>query len=612
VSRGEAVEPLVDPWIPVCLLCRFFVALLSDFTPPDGWRPIDLVRPSILHMLGTGFTTAEFAVSFYVDLAAREIALEALHEFGERSVVGNAHGYRLKNEHENSVTPFWICFTLRDFLNFVSRAADARAPHLLSLPRIDERNVKRTGRFTKTAPFLDFIVNSIHIFDAQPDQANTAAYFALMALIQMVGEVSQRLETTAPIEALASANVFDELAKVVPIRQPLISLMAHIKSIAPALAGRLDALYSSLSVVAPPRRSRSNREAILAQFTAARTAFEETLDEADINEESSELICVACREPIDMQSQVYVLKWSGRFPTMCSHYIHHECASRLPQPFCPLCRRDASFETPILRPGYTEAQKTSASEALDYLIDQTAGVGIERSLRQIGQWLEFDPEASMPDAFKKLIQSIIITSTDWKRRREIPLLYFASQLSSAVSVDDFDRFLHDAWPAGSPPLKSAAILWNSWVEWAGNSLPMRPLAAIPADSCELFLKRLPTQFSDLFTGAFFGRAMTGTSHDFCCCLQCGQLMEIRNGAVPTMEAHGVICGAALIMMITGRACTVLATLDFAEEMGVPIAPLYLTEAGDESVGFALGLPLVLSESRRRTVISEFLTGHYNM
>jgi hypothetical protein len=49
VSDGGTVEEGLDPWLPVGLLCRLFVALLSDFTPPGGWEPLDLIPRTVLH-----------------------------------------------------------------------------------------------------------------------------------------------------------------------------------------------------------------------------------------------------------------------------------------------------------------------------------------------------------------------------------------------------------------------------------------------------------------------------------------------------------------------------------------------------------------------------------
>jgi hypothetical protein len=228
--------------------------------------------------------------------------------------------------------------------------------------------------------------------------------------------------------------------------------------------------------------------------------------------------------------------------------------------------------------------------------------------------LDIDTDARIPDAFKKVIQSIIVASTEWRGRADVPLIRFASQLSSAVSGDDFDRILQDVWPNGDSPLKSAAILWNSWVEWAGNSLPLRRLAETSANSGKLFLSRLPTQFSDLFTSAFFGTELAADSawhpREFFFCLKCGQLIPVHGEIPVLLIGHGTTCGAVLFMKITGQDCTQLVSFDFVDDMEFVIRPIYLTEAGDESVGLVLGLPLVLSESRRRTVIVELLSGQY--
>jgi hypothetical protein len=159
-SDGEFVEPLVEPWMPACLLCRFFVALLSNFTPPDGWNLSDLVPSIILHLLAIDPATASMAIKPFSSDENRQIALVCL--------INGTQAYKTKSSHTNSVTPFWIYIDL---------------PEFLSLPRIDEVNGRMTAGFTTTPPFIDSI--------AKPEQSNIATYFALLGLIQMTAEVSR-------------------------------------------------------------------------------------------------------------------------------------------------------------------------------------------------------------------------------------------------------------------------------------------------------------------------------------------------------------------------------------------------------------------------------------
>jgi hypothetical protein len=294
--------------------------------------------------------------------------------------------------------------------------------------------------------------------------------------------------------------------------------------------------------------------------------------------------------------------------------MHDECARRLDSPFCPLCRRLATVVTPILSPGCTNAQKEAGREALQRQLARGGDAGLERSLNQIGQWLELNPDNRIPDGFRKVIESIIVSSTKFPGASGFPLIHFASELSSAMSGDDFERLIRSVWPRGDSPLKSAAILWNIWAEWSGAALPLRPLADIPAIPSDLFLFRLPTRFSDLFTNDFYGHELTvrsrGRSCEFLCCLKCGALVAVDAPAAVVVIAHGEDCGSILFMVITGAPCSALLTFDLSEGEVHGIPALYLTEAGDESLGLVLELPLVLSESRRRTLIGEILTGRY--
>jgi hypothetical protein len=432
-----------------------------------------------------------------------------------------------------------------------------------------------------------------------------------MALIQMVGEITRVLGTPLPIETLVSANIFENLVKVTSIREPLISLMAHTKAAAPSISDHLDALYSSLQIASPRSTRKVDRAQILAQYAAARDEFQRSHVDDELEPEENQELCVACREPIDVHSHVRVLGWSGRFPTRCSHFIHFECAKHLASPFCPICRRQTGLYTPILLPGYTQAQKAAACEVLKNL---TENGDFERALTEIGQLLEVDQSARIPEGFEKVIQSIIIASSDFEGRVNFPLLDFASKLSLATVDADFDKFLSEVRWEGNPPTRLAAILWNSWVSFIGGNLTERDLKVIPGKRPELFLLALPTKYSDLFTNQFYGTQFSLASHghdgDFCCCLHCGALMMLDDPLPVVVFVHSQVCGRVMMMMLTGSFSTLVVSLDLREGQIVLLPTLYLTEDGDESIGLTLELPLVLSESRRQALLYDTLAGEH--
>jgi hypothetical protein len=597
-SGGKALTEEVEPWLPVCLLCRFFVILLSDFFQPEGWDISDLIRPSVLHFLGSGSVTAQVAAAKYnEDMELKRIALAALHEFGEPFQLNNARSYKLKPEHENLITPFWIYFRMSDFLQFVSRASETKSPHLLQIPRVNEINGKLTGRFVQTKPFHEFIIQSISIFDAEPNQANIAVYFSLMALIQMVGEITRVLETPSPIEFLVSANIFERLVKMTAIREPLISLMAHAKAAAPSISEHLDSVYSSLQIASPRSIRRVDRTQILARYAAAREQFQRAHIGDELEPEENQEICVSCRAPIDVKSEIWVLGWTGRFPTLCSHFMHFECATRLASPFCPICRRPIWLNTPILIAGYTADQKAAACESLNKL---TGEGNFASALVGIGQLLEINPSARIPEGFEKVIQSIIIASSDFSLRVRFPILEFASKLPTATVDEDFDRFLTSVRWNRETPTRIAAILWNCWVSFIGGNLSKKDLSIIPGIPPDLFLLRLPTRYSDLFTNEFYGNqfAAAPPDHhgDFCCCLCCGLLMMITVSLESLIVEHLGSCRRGLLMILTGQSSTLVVSLNIRESRFILHPALYVTEDGDESIGLSLELPLVLSDA----------------
>jgi hypothetical protein len=209
--ESDGAECAVEPWLPACLLCRFFVALLSDFTAPDRWEPSDVTRRSVLHMLALGSVVADDVVGDDITSStAKQVGLEALREFGDPFMVKNQRHYKLKAACENAISPFWIYYDVSTFLKLLSRSADSRPPRLLPLPLPGQ-----AARLVLSAPFVDFVVKAVRIFRARPEQASAAAHFSLLALIQMANDAAQ--ETL--LEAFVRAGVFSDLAAVPGIRQ---------------------------------------------------------------------------------------------------------------------------------------------------------------------------------------------------------------------------------------------------------------------------------------------------------------------------------------------------------------------------------------------------------
>jgi hypothetical protein len=123
---------------------------------------------------------------------------------------------RSKAAYENSITPFWIALEWSEFFECVSRATEAKLPHLLELPSLDKVHGNLTARFIATRVFQDFISRTVRIFEAKPEQASSPAYIALMALIQMITKATRLLQTTAPTEPLVATGVFESLTRVRP------------------------------------------------------------------------------------------------------------------------------------------------------------------------------------------------------------------------------------------------------------------------------------------------------------------------------------------------------------------------------------------------------------
>jgi hypothetical protein len=598
--EGDAIEAGVEPWLPACVLCRFLIVLLSDFVAPDRYDITDLVRPSVLHALASSpLTVADAANMFAAD--HRRLVLDALHELGEPCTVDGAAAFRLKAAHEDLFTPFWLFVRMPDFLGFVARAANAKRPHLLAVPPVGAAAAALAG----SAPLLDFIARAAALLATQ---TAAPAHFALMALVQMVAAAAR-----APAEALVAAGVFESLAAVPALREPLVALMAHAKAAAPSAASRLDALYASLPAPAIAAVHRTDRARILGRFAAARDAFQRSIGPDEESPDTDAPLCVSCREPIDRATQLPALGWSGAAPALCPHFMHTECAARLQAPVCPVCRRLTVAVTPVLRPECTAAQRIAGAAALGKLLDRG---GLPTALELAAQLLDVGGAAALPPPFEVVLRSIVIASGACERRGECPLVAFAARLSTAAADADFERFVAEVWPGGDAPLKSAAILWNCWAECAGGRVGRRELAALRAPPVEIFLCQLPERFSDLFTNEFYGLELAAAREvdDACflCCLKCGALMSVIGSLVQAMLDHARYCRMVLCMVITGKAATVILTFTFGTNEVRMVPPIYRTEAGDESVGWLLRLPLVLAKSRHSTLLSEVLMGEYSI
>jgi hypothetical protein len=439
-----------------------------------------------------------------------------------------------------------------------------------------------------------------------------------MALIQMMIEATRLLQTTAPIESLVATGVFESLARVRPIRDPLVSLMAHVKAAVPMTATRLDSIYSSFESTAPraPRAGR-DRGRILARFAKAREQFLATHGEAAgvADSEESEFVCAACREPIDRHTQISVLGWPGCSVAQCPHAMHRTCAANLNPPQCPVCRRIVLVQTPVLLPGFTPEQHLFAMESMHLIMQVWDPM---RALNPLAQLIEYDPSFAVPEPFVKVLQSMILASARLQtegtlHRIPFPLLHFAAKLPAATADTDFDRISAEIWPNGYEFSKSLGILWNSWVAFDAGPLTPRDLTTLKALPLSMFLVQLPRQFSDLFTAQFYGdqmKAATDDHLDFGCCLECGSLLQSE---ISMILGHARACSNMfLVMMMSGPSATSIFIVDPATRTLKQLPPVYVTEGGDDAVGLSLRLPLVLSEARVRALVRDRMTGQFDL
>jgi hypothetical protein len=612
-SNGEDGEPNVDAWLPPTLLCRFFIQLMSDYTPPDRWDKRDVLLKSVMHELKLGpMSTADLKTNAFTSELS-QIWLDALHHAGDPLLVDGERKYKLKQEFENSVSPFWILYSIPEFLGQV--AIDPKSPSLVTLPNLDVQNGHLVDRFISSDQFVDFVARSVEIAVSHQDYGPVLLH-CLLALVNMTVQATQLVGTTDPIEVLVAASVFDNFAKVSELHSPVLSLMSQIRSQVPSVADVLQKNVDAIEAMRPPPkpRRRPDHQRILRHFAEERERFAQSSAEdiESVEEIAADYVCVACREAINVEHDIFGIVWSGKSIHLCPHFGHRECFQH---GVCPLCQVSAGLFTPVLLPKFDEAQRQAVGRTVDFFIENEFAIVVE----QMGQLLDFEESAELPPLFVQLMQAIMLGASDYDAERlaHDPLLLFASLLPLSKEQYHFDWLVNALWKTTPCPMKSAVILWNCMALWS-NSLESIDLAQFRAPEPSFYLWRLPERFVDLFLkdggGDDLLRFKDGSA--VCRCLKCGECLTVADEnrrSVHGLIGHAVRCKLGLFLGLTGELATNVFRIcrtAHTQSTGRTIRPMYVTEEGDEDVGLKLGVHLVISHERKRILQREILTGIY--
>jgi hypothetical protein len=126
-----------------------------------------------------------------------------------------------------------------------------------------------------------------------------------------------------------------------------------------------------------------------------------------------------------------------------------------------------------------------------------------------------------------------------------------------------------------------------------------------------FIERLPERFTDLLTGDAGAEVIALMGHVVvCCCLKCGAVITLQVGTHRRPGGEGECNGGVLLALVGQYATCGLIRNPEIEGQYHPGVPIYLSEYGDEGVGFCLGCPLFLSHQRRDEYLKQMITGSH--
>jgi hypothetical protein len=611
-GTSPAPEQCVDPSVQICLLCRFFIQLMSNFIPAGGLSRTALFRQQLLQALKDHPIDSDFVQRTFVFRTEIHIALGILHEVGLPFQTQGMQWYKLNPEFESEVSPFWVLYSSKAFFEYLSKSIDAKCPSLLSVPRLDYRQAPLICRFVQTETFREFLIHSLRFLAGNVQRYGEPCFYCLMALIQMASDASKAVDATVLFEKLVESQVLEPLASPGKLLQPFVSLLNILKLSVPSRSAYFAGLISrslSVPVSESPNRKR-NRSDILASFAAQRSAFshdhESELATIGIEDQISSdcYVCVKCHCRIDPASDIFGLNCTGVNFVFCPHYVHRSCF----ETSCCICARiSAPHFIPILLPGFTPRQQSAAQNAICHLPN------ISDSLRRIGQVLDIEHSTTIPDEIVHVLQSVIFAGSDSigvRSETDDPLLHFAFSLPSGTSQSSFESLVDQFREIPLFSLKGAQILWNCLADFGDNSSRFTAfdLSAIREIPPDLYIEKLPERFTDIFMGQT-GAAIAALTPNgqVCCCLTCGAFFNRGHDSHVHPDRDCLCDGRALLVLIGRLATSILVKLPNDETKYRLEPPLYLSEFGDPSIGFTLGCPLFLSQQRKNEWVRRLIT-----
>lgn len=656
------VNPSIELQDQLILLFRFFVNVMSStiqtlFNVENAVRQ----RISAIHFLYLRTSTAkEIRMQIPVfGMTAKEwnaiLDEIAITVRNEKSTL-----YKLKPEYNNCRTPFFPFYLTTLFYSALAHEFEGKDHKLVSTPEVEHETFPHLPRIASSKGFI-ILVESIARNLAGFDDLSPTVFQCFLAMVHMGIKCAIVMnDDTFPralLEGEASALRVLLIPKIMShndLGKPLLQLLNIIKEKFESLAGLVSELTSPYATKDSNDHAKIDRKAIMMGFMNQLAEFEKNNADAfgeiddtdeDTDMEEKELICAFCKKELTPGKDTYGIfarvdpsfgddvldDFDVTVPlfSVCPHYAHLQCFNdSRDNPIwtqCPLCRQQSSVLLPVL------GESPEADQKNQPVVDQF--------LQTAGQ--KCHPAALASSFFRKKEFIMRIngqhchTQSEEIAARSIALLargppgmHLLRRKSCSKSVEQFIKANitneEEFWTnikqlfGEKPPrtfVRRCAMMLNAIAKQTIVPLPdiTSPLLT-DTNEPKIFIDECYPRFSMYFfsENGFTQKVYSTKSVDICRCLCCGEFLNIsqkRDAFYKGSEARNHRCrnGMPIFLVLTGKIASAVVYYSNRASI-IEWGSIYLTDRGDQDIGFSLLDDLKLSNTLLAKLKTEMFDG----